>query len=279
MFTTGRTPAHGGKDDDSTATVDNDSTSVNPTSQTTSGPDESVAKQLKAKLSERGREKKELVQTVEAQNQTIAELTELVKASNKPANPSDNGITEMDAYLDTVLSSEASTEEAKAALVAALKLNAKTTREEVTKELTERVEGVEKTQRAGDTYRFAESFFAARDVPELGRPGSDFFNFVTDKVAEGDPHVTWLWSGARSIPDTVYPQLFDKYLDSMGIKNLAPTSEDHKAAALADFPSAAHEVTKSAAEDIAAAQEKAGRPLTLDESRILLENKGHFDRD
>ena len=280
MSTTGGVPASNETNDDLPLTATSPrGNKEDPESPTTSGSDESVAKQLRDKLTESGRREKEALELARSVREQNEQLQTLIAEQRQSLQPKPNGDTGYERFADAVFDENATPEQARAALTDYVAAVAEDTANKVRAEFTQQMEAVGNRGRADRAINYGVSFFAEKGVPELADRDSDFYSFVLGKMKDGDAFTRGLWSSVDDAPQEVYPLMWEKYLAHKGIKPSSTTPEQRREmeeAALADHPSNTLSVNKDALQAVEAAADKAGRDLSMLEMSQIMAKEGHF---
>lgn len=274
-FTEGMTaPGEDGNDDLQTPDRHSEDPSL---TQTTSDPDESVAKQLRAKLSDKGRENKELAELVGGLRDQVRSQNELIQTLRSSTELSSNGGEDARvALVDKILNPETSVDESRASLLSLLDLSTKSVEDRLRTEYEQRMSSIEDRGRASRVDSFTRDFFQKEGVPELADSNSDFYKYLSEEVGSGDGFVTSLVQVIDTSPSDVVPILWDRYLNKRGVRKPKLSRNDiseHRDSILSDSPSATEPVNQNAVAELRAIYAKEGRELSLKEALTHLAKK------
>lgn len=277
MFTEGTTAPAGTTDD----LLSPGKGTVDPGTQPMSGSDEEVAKELRAKLSEMGRERQEQSAALQEHRRTIDTLTNLVdklrtgdKTKTKP-----NAIEGMDSFISTILDSEKTAEESAAALRDYGAAIAKNAAETATRGFETKLAEQRQSTSVNAVTSYGREFFANKGMPDLAGENSDFFSYIIDGIKGGDRVLAALWNTVESSPQEVFPMVWDRYIKARGVTVKPTAIAEHKEASiLSDLPAnVVGAASKDALADVRAAAKELGRDLTFQETAEVMAKKGHYD--
>lgn len=283
MSTTEGVPAREGMNDDPSLTATSPSgDKKDPESPTTSGSDESVVKQLRDKLAESGRRERETSDLADKITEQNRQLQEFIATQKQSMEPKPNGETGYDQFTRVMFDSESTPEQSQAAFVAALRKSAEDAANAVEAKFAPQMEALNTKGRANRAYNYGREFFQSKGMPELAEQQGPFYAWVVDEMTnKGNPFLRGIWSSVDDAPEQVFPVVYDKYLDHMGIKVPTTTPEQRaemEEAALVDHPSNILAVSKDAVQAVETAADTAGRDLSMFEMSQVLAKEGHFDK-
>lgn len=166
-------------------------TSPDATPEPSDADETSQVKALRDKIREQGEENKRLREMYDRTTDRLDQLM-LQVGQGKNDEPKDD-TPDFAGLVDSILSEDASPEDSKRALMEFGKAAAEMGRRGAVEELEAKYGTQIQSQQSSIAENVAERFFAEKGIPEMGRDGSEFFQFVKDEI-RNDKGMLALWS-------------------------------------------------------------------------------------